>query len=104
MAKAYIIGEVNVHNPEGYGPYGQKVPDTVAQYGGKYVVRGGTLTQLEGKSQGTRRVVIEFPSRAAAQAWYQSPQYQALLPLRQAHSEGHIALVDGLEGEGEITL
>ena len=98
MNKAYIVGEVTVHNPEGYGQYAQKVPGTIAQYQGKYVVRGGTSTQLEGKAQGSRRVVIEFPSRAAAETWYRSPEYQAILPLRLAHSQGHIALVDGFDG------
>jgi uncharacterized protein (DUF1330 family) len=43
-------------------------------------------------------VVIEFPSREAAEAWYHSPEYQAILPHRKANSEGHIAIVDGFEG------
>jgi uncharacterized protein (DUF1330 family) len=98
MTKAYIIGEVTVHNPEGYGHYAQKVPGTIAQYGGHYLVRGGASTQLEGRAQGARRVVIEFPSRDTAETWYNSPEYQAILPLRQAHSEGHLALVDGFDG------
>jgi uncharacterized protein (DUF1330 family) len=98
MTKAYIVGEITVHNPEGYGQYGQKVPATIAQYGGNYLVRGGTSTQLEGKAQGARRVVIEFASRAAAETWYHSPEYQAILPLRHNNSEGHLALVDGFDG------
>ncbi|WP_297727772.1 DUF1330 domain-containing protein [Limnohabitans sp. Rim8] len=98
MTKAYIVGEITVHNPEAYALYGQKVPATIAQYGGKYLVRGGTSTQLEGKAQGTRRVVIEFASRAAAETWYHSPEYQAILPLRQNNSEGHLVLFDGYDG------
>jgi uncharacterized protein (DUF1330 family) len=97
MSPAYIVGEVTVHNPEGYAQYAQKVPGTIAQHGGQYLVRGGNSTQLEGQAQGSRRVVIMFPSRAAAEAWYHGPEYQAILPLRQANSEGHIALVDGME-------
>jgi uncharacterized protein (DUF1330 family) len=98
MAKAYIVGQVTVHNPEGYSQYSQHVPGTLAKHGGKYLVRGGECTQLEGVSQGDRRVVIEFPSRQAAEAWYHSPEYQAILPHRKANSEGHISLVDGYEG------
>ena len=98
MAKEYLIGQVSVHNPEGYTKYSQHVPATLAQYGGKYLVRGGTSTQLEGKAQGTRRVVIEFASRAAAETWYHSPEYQAILPLRQNNSEGHLVLFDGYDG------
>ena len=98
MAKAYLIGQVTVHNPEGYTQYSQHVPATLAQYGGKYLVRGGDCTQLEGTAQGNRRVVIEFASRAAAETWYNSPEYQAILPHRKANSVGHIAIVDGFEG------
>ena len=98
MAKAYIVGQVTVHNPEGYTKYSQHVPGTLAKHGGKYLVRGVNNTQLEGTEQGNRKVGIEFPSREAAEAWYNSPEYQAILPHRKANSVGHIALVDGFEG------
>ena len=98
MAKAYVIGQLTVHNPEGYLKYSQVVPTTLAQYGGAYLVRGGNCTQLEGTAQGNRRVVIEFASRQAAETWYNSPEYQAILPHRLANSEGHIVLVDGFDG------
>jgi len=73
MTKAYLIGQVTVHNPEGYQKYAQHVPATLVPHGGKYLVRGGKDTQLEGQAQGLRKVVIEFPSRAAAEAWYHGP-------------------------------
>ena len=98
MTKAYIVGQVTVHDPESYTKYSQHVSGTLALHGGKYLVRGGNSTQLEGSEQGDRKVVIEFPSREAALAWYNSPEYQAILPIRKANSEGHIALVDGFEG------
>ena len=98
MAKAYVIGQITVHNPEGYAKYAKHVPATLAQYGGKYLVRGGKSTQVEGVAQGDRRVVIEFASREAAETWHHSPEYQAILPHRKANSEGHIAIVDGFEG------
>jgi uncharacterized protein (DUF1330 family) len=98
MAKAYVIGQITVHNPEGYAKYAKQVPATLAQYGGKYLVRGGKSTQVEGVAQGDRRVVIEFASREAAETWYNSPEYQAIVPHRKANSEGHIAIVDGFEG------
>ncbi len=98
MAKAYVVGQITVHNPEGYGKYAQHVPATLAKYGGKYLVRGGNSTQVEGVAQGNRRVVIEFASREAAETWYNSAEYQAILPDRINNSEGHIAIVDGFEG------
>ena len=98
MAKAYVIGQITVHNPEGYAKYAKQVPATLAQYSGKYLVRGGKSTQVEGVAQGDRRVVIEFASREAAETWHHSPEYQAILPDRINNSEGHIAIVDGFEG------
>jgi uncharacterized protein (DUF1330 family) len=98
MTKAYLIGQVTVHNAEGYQKYAQHVPATLVQHGGKYLVRGGKDMQLEGQAQGLRKVVIEFPSRAAAEAWYHGPEYQAILPHRLANSEGHIVMVDGFDG------
>ena len=66
MTKAYLIGQITVTNPEGYAHYASQVPQTIAAFGGKYLVRGGQATQLEGLPQGDRNVVVEFPSREAA--------------------------------------
>jgi hypothetical protein len=95
MVKAYLIGQISVTNPEGYGLYASQVPQTIANAGGRYVVRGGHATQLEGQSVGDRNVVIEFPSREIAQAWYDSAAYQAILPHRLQNSTGALVLVDG---------
>jgi uncharacterized protein (DUF1330 family) len=99
MAKAYLIGQVTVHNPEGYTLYSKHVPATLAQYGGKYLVRGGDCTQLEGNAQGNRRVVIEFASRAAAETWYNSPEYQAIVPHRKAIQKVTLPLWTGLKAK-----
>lgn len=97
MTKAYLIGQITVTNPEGYALYKAKVLATIQQFGGRYLVRGGTPTQLEGESQSTRHVVLEFPSRAVAESWYHSPEYQAILSHRTENSTGEITLVDGYE-------
>ena len=95
MVKAYLIGQISVTHPKGYGLYASKVPQTIADAGGRYVVRGGLTTQVEGQSVGDRNVVIEFPSREIAQAWYDSAAYQAILPHRLQNSTGSLVLVDG---------
>ena len=38
----YVIGNISVTDPEAFAEYGKLVPDTIAQYGGRYLVRGGT--------------------------------------------------------------
>ena len=95
MTKAYVIGQITVTNPEGYAFYAARVPATIDEAGGQYLVRGGDKTQLEGHSQGDRHVVLEFPSRAVAKAWYKGEAYQAILPHRLENSTGSLVLVDG---------
>lgn len=95
MTKAYLIGQITVTNPEAYALYGSQVPQTVAAFGGRYLVRGGHATQVEGSSQGDRNVVIEFPDRQTAQAWYASDAYQAIVKHRTDNSTGALVLVDG---------
>ena len=97
MSKTYLVGQITVTNPEAYAVYASQVPQTIAAFGGKYLVRGGHATQLEGQAQGERNVVIEFPSREIAEAWYNSDAYQTIIGHRTNNSTGALALVDGYE-------
>jgi uncharacterized protein (DUF1330 family) len=92
---AYIIAEVEVTNPAGYETYRPLAGASVAQYGGKFVVRGGKTELLEGSPDPVRIVVIEFPHTAAAKRWYNSPEYQEALKIRLANSRGRVLLVEG---------
>ncbi|MDP3890765.1 DUF1330 domain-containing protein [Nocardioides sp.] len=76
--------------------YINRIDETLAEFGGRFIVHGGQLTPLEGTWDGDL-VVIEFPSRAAALEWYDSPAYQAILPLRTEHSDGIATIVDGVQ-------
>ena len=96
MAKAYLMGHITITNPEEYKKYSQAVPATIEVYGGKYLVRGGASTQREGEALRDRHVIVEFPSRQALDTWYDSAEYQAVLPHRTNNSIGQIVLVDGL--------
>lgn len=97
MSKTYLVGQITITNPDIYAAYAKQVPDTIATFGGKYLVRGGHATQLEGQAQGERNVVIEFSSREVAEAWYNSDAYQAIIQHRTNSSTGTLALVDGYE-------
>lgn len=97
MSKAYLVGQITVTNPQAYAVYSAQVPYTIDTFGGKYLVRGGHTTQLEGQAQGERNVVIEFPSREMALAWYHSEAYQAIIQHRTDNSTGTLALVDGYD-------
>jgi uncharacterized protein (DUF1330 family) len=92
---AYIIAEVKVTNPEGYEPYRPLAAESVARFGGRFLVRGGKADLIEGEPAPERVVVIEFPNADAARRWYFSPEYQQALKLRQANSSGRLILVEG---------
>ena len=92
---AYVLAEIEIVNPEGYKEYTQTVPGTIAQYGGKFLHRGGAIEVLEGEWPQRRRVIIEFPSMAAAKAWWDSPEYEKPRAMRRANSKGRLLLLDG---------
>lgn len=94
----YVIAHVTVSDMEGYKGYTSQVPATVAAHGGEFMVRGGAATDMEGTMPGERHVVLRFPDRAAAEGWYNSPEYQAIIPIRQANSTGALTIVDGYDG------
>ncbi|MGE0258920.1 MAG: DUF1330 domain-containing protein [Alphaproteobacteria bacterium] len=92
---AYFIAEVEVTNPGGYEPYRALAGASIAQYGGRFVVRGGKTELIEGSPAPQRVVVIEFADAVAARRWYNSPEYQAALPIRLANSRGRAFIVEG---------
>jgi uncharacterized protein (DUF1330 family) len=92
---AYFVAEVEVTNPAGYEPYRGAVPATIAQYGGRYVARGGNTELLEGSPEPQRVVILEFADAVAIKRWYNSPEYQKILPGRLANSRGRAFILEG---------
>jgi uncharacterized protein (DUF1330 family) len=92
---AYFVAEVEITNPGAYETYRALVPPTLAQYGGRFVARGGKTELIEGGPEPQRIVIIEFEDAAAARRWYNSPEYQAALPIRLANSRGRAFIVEG---------
>jgi uncharacterized protein (DUF1330 family) len=92
---AYLIGDVTVHDPDGYAEYVKENTETVPQYGGRFLVRGGPHEAVEGDWQPGRLVVIEFPSMDELKAWWNSERYQANAEIRRANSTGSIVFVEG---------
>ena len=93
---AYLIVNVEVLNPARYPEYTAQVPATIAAYGGRFIVRGGTAERLEGDYDPKRMVVIEFPSAERARAWWSSPEYGPAKALRQALAKTDMILVEGV--------
>ena len=93
---AYVLAEIEIRNPDGYKEYTQTVPATITQYGGRFLVRGGTVEVLEGDWPQKRRVIIEFPSMQQAKKWWDSPEYTKPKAMRRANSKGRLLLLEGV--------
>lgn len=93
---AYLVAHITVTDPAAFERYRDVVPAVIEQYGGRYLVRGGNIEVLEGEWSTPRLVIIEFDDMAQASRFYHSPEYQEILPLRLAASEGSAALVEGI--------
>jgi len=94
---AYLIVQVDVKDPAQYEQYKSMTPASIAQYGGRYVVRGGRSEVLEGTWRPPRFVIVEFPSMARAREWWTSTEYADAKALRQAIAHTEMLLVEGLE-------
>jgi uncharacterized protein (DUF1330 family) len=95
--KAYCIVYEIVNESTGFEEYRRQVLPTIEAHGGRFLVRGGNFIALEGDMPYQRIAMLEFPSREAAEAWYHSPEYQRILPLRTRTTQSQFILVDGLE-------
>jgi len=93
---AYYVIDVKIHDPEGMKPYQAKVLETIQNFGGKLIIAGGQIEKLEGHAPQGIIVMVQFDSMAQARAWHESPEYQAIIGFRQASSEGHSYLVEGV--------
>lgn len=94
--KAYIIVDVTIHNPSRYEDYKKLTPGSLVPYDGKFIVRGGPSETVEGDWQPGRIVIIEFPSKEKAKAWWSSEGYEPAKAIRQSTSHTKMILVEGI--------
>ncbi|WP_372725516.1 DUF1330 domain-containing protein [Immundisolibacter sp.] len=93
---AYLIYRAHVHDTEAYRAYMARTPAAIAAFGGRFLARGGETVTLEGEPETARVIIVEFPSRAAAQAFYDSDIYRAAIPFRHQVADVQMVIVEGL--------
>jgi uncharacterized protein (DUF1330 family) len=91
-----VLADVTVTDPPAMEEYRKQVPATLAKYGGRFLVRGGAHQTVEGDWKPARLVVIEFPSLADAQRWYDSEEYRGPKALRMRAGRTNVLIVDGV--------
>ena len=92
---AYLIADIDITDPAAFEEYRKQVPATIAQYGGRYLVRGGATEVVEGDWRPNRMVVLEFPSLAQARRWYDSAEYHGPKAVRIEASRSKVIFVEG---------
>jgi uncharacterized protein (DUF1330 family) len=93
---AYFIVEGEITNDTQYQKYREAVVPLITRFGGKMIVRGGKMEVLEGKHDGRRRVIFEFPSMDAVRSFWTSPEYAQIKPLRRNAADFDIWAIDGV--------
>jgi len=94
---AYLLAEASVTDPVAYETYKQLAQTAIAQYGGRYLVRGGASEVLEGGwSEPPRLVVVEFESVEQAKKFYDSPEYRAARAARKEAADMNMLVVQGV--------
>jgi len=95
----YLISEAeSITDLAAVKNYGAKIGDTLTPFSGRYhfIVAGGQAQSLDGDAPPQGIVVIAFDSAEQARAWYNSPAYQAIRPLRQGAVKGRMFIVEGM--------
>lgn len=94
MTHAYLVGNITVKSPKHWADYTRQVPDTLLPFGAELVFRGRQVAAFAGVHPHPDLVVIRFPDTAAANRWFSSPAYQALIPLREQAADVVLVLYD----------
>ena len=91
----YVVAQMTVTDPDAFADYPGQAGPTVAAFGGRYVVRGGPIDNIEGDWSPGRMVIIEFDSVERAKAWYDSQIYEEAKALRIRSTMSSLMIVEG---------
>jgi uncharacterized protein (DUF1330 family) len=93
---AYVISEVEARHSADLATYRTLAAQSIARYGGRYLVRGGTAELAEGEPPPKVIVIVEFPTMARLREWYASPEYAEALKVRRTALERRLVFVEGV--------
>jgi uncharacterized protein (DUF1330 family) len=93
---AYMIVQIKITRPQGWPEYREAVGPLIQRFGGRYIVRGGDIEVLEGRHDGRRLVLFEFPSIEAIRSFWNSSDYAEVKKLRQGSGELDVWAVPGV--------
>lgn len=98
---AYVVAMMSVHDAETYRKYTDRTPPTVKKYGGRFLTRGEPVSTIEGEAYEGRMVLLEFPSKAQVDSWFEDPAYQEAMEFRHAASTMHRLLLQECDAQAD---
>lgn len=93
---AYVISEVELLDKDAANNYMKLAEASIAEYDGRYLVRGAEANVMEGEPTQRKLVIVEFPSMKCAREWYTSPGYAQALQFREKALRRRLVFVDGV--------
>lgn len=93
---AYVIVDIDVHDPAGYEDYKKLAPAAVELYGGKYIARGGKTETLEGDWSPSRLVILQFENSEQAKKWLYSDEYREARAMRHTTANSKMVVIEGV--------
>jgi uncharacterized protein (DUF1330 family) len=93
---AYVIVDIDVHDPDRYEEYKKLAPPAIAHYGGKYLARGGKTETLEGDWSPSRLVILEFENSEQAKKWLNSEEYREARQMRHQTAHSKMVVIEGV--------
>ena len=93
---AYVVVDIDVHDPLGYEEYKKLAPAAVELYGGKYIARGGETETLEGDWSPSRLVILQFENSEQAKKWLNSEEYRVARSMRHKTADTQMVVIEGL--------
>ena len=93
---AYLLIDVDIHDPEGFQEYRTRTPEFIAKHGGEFLVKGGEFEVIEGDWKPNRLVLFKFPNRQAIRNFFADPDYAEIVAIRFKTSKTIAVAVDGV--------
>jgi uncharacterized protein (DUF1330 family) len=97
--KAFVVVQIAIDDRDTYHQYETAGHlEIFDRFSGKLIGADENVEIVEGAWPFTRTVLIEFPSKELARAWYESEEYQAVVDLRHDSATSNLVIVSGFPG------
>lgn len=97
MPAAYLVSTSEVKDQELMQDYAEKAGPTIGPYGAELLAATTEVAHMDGSWKPSRVVLFRFPSMERARAWYNSPEYQAIVDMRLKAAESSLIFIEGAD-------